>query len=258
MGVIFLQEPYTRESFRAIMENAERRKNEKRGSAVITALIIAVFLISGVFYLKTSKPDVYNSITAYIDSVIKGKKSLETIGDALFNGMQETENMAGESGEILKTAENLSFDYLPDHERYALLACMHTQSVSMPLKNSVVTSPFGDRTDPVTGEIKSTHHGIDLAADKGSPILAYKAGTVIETGSSEIYGNYVLIRHSDSLETFYGHMSEISVKEGERVLAGSTVGIIGSTGKSTGTHLHFEIHLNGQRVDPKEYLYEKI
>lgn len=161
---------------------------------------------------------------------------------------------------MLLTADNLSFDYLSEPLKIDLLnnGTELSADSAVPVMNATVTSDFGSRTDPVTGEKSAGHHGIDLAASPGSEIVAFMGGTVAETGKNDIYGNYVLINHGSELSSFYGHMSEVTVSEGDKVSAGDNIGIIGSTGKSTGVHLHFEVRVNGERVDPAPYIYEKI
>lgn len=261
-------EEYTRDSFRAIRDEMARAKKNKRGSVFITIVIIAIFAAAGSFYIKTAKPALWQSAVQYIQNVSVGGKSLETISKSLFekasdgqddkNEQKPTENTSGESGDMLLTADNLSFNYISEPLKSDILNNRTAAGQTMPVMNATVTSSFGERTDPVTGEKSAGHHGIDLAASPGSEILAFMGGTVKETGNNSIYGNYVLIDHGAQLTTFYGHMSDISVNEGDSVFAGDKIGIIGSTGKSTGVHLHFEVRVNGERVDPAPYLYEKI
>lgn len=261
-------EEYTRDSFRAIRDEMARAEEKKRGSVFITIVIIAIFAAAGIFYIKTAKPQLWQNAVQYIQNVSVGGKSLETISKSLFKkasdeqgGKDEqkpTENTAGESGDMLLTADNLSFNYISEPLKFDLLNNRTAVRQAMPVMSATVTSSFGGRTDPVTGEKSAGHHGIDLAASPGSEIQAFMGGTVKETGKNSIYGNYVLIDHGAQLMTFYGHMSDVSVSEGDSVSAGDKIGIIGSTGKSTGVHLHFEVRVNGERVDPAPYLYEKI
>ncbi len=119
---------------------------------------------------------------------------------------------------------------------------------------SMVTSEFGGRTDPLTGEWAG-HSGIDLGASKGTSIRAAQAGTVktVVYGSTG-YGYYLTINHGGGLVTLYGHCSEILVREGQTVKAGETVAKVGSTGRSTGNHLHFEVRVNGVKQNPRNYL----
>ena len=98
------------------------------------------------------------------------------------------------------------------------------------------------------------HRGIDFVAGYGTPVIASDGGTVIIAGESESYGNYIVLRHSKGADTLYAHLSEILIKQGEKVFQGQHIGKVGSTGNSTGAHLHFEIHINGGPVDPLKHL----
>jgi len=98
------------------------------------------------------------------------------------------------------------------------------------------------------------HDGIDIAASSGTPIHAAASGTVIYAGWMEGYGNLVVIDHGNGLSTAYGHQSSIAVGNGQAVAQGQTIGYVGTTGHSTGPHLHFEVRVNGAPVDPLGYL----
>lgn len=124
----------------------------------------------------------------------------------------------------------------------------------LPVANGRITSKFGYRTNPVSGKY-GFHTGLDLAAEEGTPVSASFYGKIIETGSSDVWGKYVLMEHSDGLHTYYCHLSEIYVSEGAVIRQGETVGLVGSTGWSTGPHLHFEVRINGVRVNPEIVLY---
>ncbi len=112
-----------------------------------------------------------------------------------------------------------------------------------------ITSPFGNRPDPFTG-LKSFHTGVDLACPMGTPVIASSSGTVSFVGYSNIFGNYVIIKHSGGYQTLYGHLSKILAAKGQWVSQGTRVGLVGSTGYSTGPHLHFTVFKNGKLVDP--------
>lgn len=120
----------------------------------------------------------------------------------------------------------------------------------MPLEKHVLTSRFGYRTSPISGEWKF-HSGIDLASPLGSDVFACKAGTVtVAASKNAVYGNYIILQHAGGMTSVYAHLSKISVKVGDAVLAGRKIGEVGSTGMSTGPHLHFEVHVNGNPTDP--------
>lgn len=116
-----------------------------------------------------------------------------------------------------------------------------------------VTSPFGDRNSPTAGA-SSNHKGIDIGASSGSPIVAAAAGTVTVSTYSESAGNYVTIDHGNGFHTVYMHASARYVKVGQKVSAGQQIAAVGSTGYSTGPHLHFGVMKNGVYVNPMNYL----
>ena len=118
---------------------------------------------------------------------------------------------------------------------------------------SRVTSEFGYRRDPFTGETRG-HTGMDLAVPTGTPVRAALPGTVIAAQYHSSYGYYVMIDHGNGLSTLYAHNSQLLVRVGQTVEAGDIVSLSGSTGRSTGPHLHFEVRLNGQRANPRTYL----
>jgi murein DD-endopeptidase MepM/ murein hydrolase activator NlpD len=119
-----------------------------------------------------------------------------------------------------------------------------------------ITSGFGYRTDPITGQT-ALHSGIDFGAPCGTPIKAAATGTVFQVtpeASSGGYGNMTIIRHGGNVATLYAHQSSIIVSPGQIVTIGQVIGYVGSTGKSTGCHLHWEVRINGVPVDPAPYL----
>lgn len=115
------------------------------------------------------------------------------------------------------------------------------------------TSGFGYRRDPKTGG-RRMHNGTDFAAPHGTDIFATADGIVTYAGWNSGYGNYVEIQHEFGIETRYGHMSRIRVKKGQRVSRGQQIGDMGNTGRSTGTHLHYEVRVNGKPVNPMNYI----
>ena len=117
-----------------------------------------------------------------------------------------------------------------------------------------ISSPFGMRTNPVSGRF-ILHSGIDIAAEMGTTILAPAEGRVISAGWNDGgYGNMIIISHGGSMSTLYGHLSQIFVGVDQDVRKGQAIGAVGSTGHSTGPHLHFEVRLDGRPVDPMSYL----
>ena len=123
----------------------------------------------------------------------------------------------------------------------------------MPIDFARVTSHFGHRTDPFK-RTRKFHSGIDFGAPHGTAIHAVAGGKVILAGHRAAYGNVVVIEHRPGYRTLYAHASKLLVKAGQVVDAGAVIAQVGSTGRSTGAHLHFEVNHSGQRVDPRLYL----
>jgi murein DD-endopeptidase MepM/ murein hydrolase activator NlpD len=119
----------------------------------------------------------------------------------------------------------------------------------LPLASARLTSGFGWRTHPLTGSWRA-HSGVDLAAPYGSPIVATAPGVVGTAGWSGGYGLLVAVAHGDGVQTRYGHLSRLAVAPGQQVVAGQVIGYVGSTGDSTGPHLHYEVRIDGRAVDP--------
>jgi murein DD-endopeptidase MepM/ murein hydrolase activator NlpD len=119
---------------------------------------------------------------------------------------------------------------------------------------SSLTSYFGYRSDPFDGSHAEFHPGIDFKGNKGDAAKCTANGKVVFAGWNGGYGNCVFIQHPNNLETIYGHLSRITVKVGQDVTAGQKIGEVGSTGRSTGNHLHYEIRKNGKPVNPISYL----
>jgi murein DD-endopeptidase MepM/ murein hydrolase activator NlpD len=149
------------------------------------------------------------------------------------------------SGDQLKVLESLLVDQDLDRSQ--------TPS-TMPVTDTYISSPFGNRIDPITGG-HEFHKGLDLDAHMGEPIHSAADGIVIRAGfDTGGYGNVVDIDHGNGYITRYGHCSRVLVKVGDLVHAGDEIAKVGSTGRSTGAHLHFEVWINGQPVNPRPYL----
>jgi murein DD-endopeptidase MepM/ murein hydrolase activator NlpD len=119
-----------------------------------------------------------------------------------------------------------------------------------PLRIGRVSSRFGYRIDPFSKR-SAFHGGVDIAAPTGTPVFATRDGVVVKAASQGGYGKLVRVRHAYGYETYYGHLSRINVKAGQKVRKGERLGLVGSTGRSTGPHLHFEVRKNGSRRRPQ-------
>lgn len=136
----------------------------------------------------------------------------------------------------------------------------HTPAIQ-PLSNKDlkrIASGFGYRIDPVYKTVKM-HAGLDFAAPQGTPIYATANGTVTIAGNKgNGYGNHVIINHGYGYETLYGHMVKVKSNPGQRVTRGEVIGWVGNTGKSTGPHCHYEVHKNGNKIDPVYFFYNDL
>jgi murein DD-endopeptidase MepM/ murein hydrolase activator NlpD len=123
-----------------------------------------------------------------------------------------------------------------------------------PLRNYRLTSGFGMRKNPITGNVV-LHQGLDLAAPLGTEVYAAGDGIVTEMGNDPIYGNYIIIKHGGDWASLYGHLQKTGTSLRASVKTGMLIGWVGSTGQSTGPHLHFELRQNGKAQDPDKYLF---
>jgi len=124
---------------------------------------------------------------------------------------------------------------------------------SWPLVSGWLTSTFGSRSDPITGEPEQ-HAGLDISADRGTPVHVTADGVVESAGYNGGYGNSILVNHGFGISTRYGHLSGYAIHVGEAVKRNQVIGYVGSTGHTTGSHLHYEILLNGEAVNPLRLL----
>jgi murein DD-endopeptidase MepM/ murein hydrolase activator NlpD len=117
-----------------------------------------------------------------------------------------------------------------------------------------ITSTFGHRENPFGGSNVETHKGLDIKGPIGAPVKAMAKGTVEFAGLRGGFGNCIMLKHGNGFETLYGHLSKILVQVGQKIDIGQPIGQIGSTGRSTGPHLHYEVHKNGQQINPETFL----
>jgi murein DD-endopeptidase MepM/ murein hydrolase activator NlpD len=158
--------------------------------------------------------------------------------------LADLEAMSGSKADLLTVMESRLFD-----QKIAKLLVPTAQ----PVPGSHLGSPFGFRIDPITGR-SALHTGLDFQADPGTPILAAAGGVVVVQEYHAAYGNMVEIDHGNNLITRYAHASAVFVKKGDLVKRGQKIAAVGSTGRSTGPHLHFEVHADGTPQDPQKFL----
>ena len=183
----------------------------------------------------------------------------------LVSAMDENELAYSLSATLTSISNRISFqeksyleieDMIKDKEKL-LASTPAIQPVSNKDLNRVA-SGFGYRIDPVYKTVKF-HAGLDFSAPQGTPIYATADGRVTTAGNkSNGYGNHVIINHGFGYETLYGHMVRVKVRNGQIVKRGEVIGWVGSTGKSTGPHLHYEVHKGGRNIDPIYFFYNDL
>ena len=256
---------------------------------VLLQCVLSVLIVSGVFLVSKVSPSAYEKIRSDYLKIMQNDMSAGEMMDKLkdtaefvfgpseaaeqaFSGNVATESSAknvtvdsfeitsDETGETVAVGEIISGsgggDIGGKEAVKGTSFAPYYVSVDpvIPVKNARITSRFGYRTNPVSGNY-GFHTGIDLAAAQGTPVSAVFYGRVTETGESDVWGKYVLMEHSDELATYYCHLSEIYVEKNAVIRQGETIGLVGSTGWSTGPHLHFEVRIGGVRVDPEKLIY---
>ena len=189
--------------------------NKKSTIGFITLGIITLFTITKVFLMDT-----------------KDNKNQTTIVDVLVDIKTQVKRLAN-SDSIMK----IQLEHYPSASPIAI------NSVSR------VTSNYSERISPITGQ-KEFHYGIDYAAKKGTPVYATGSGIIEEAGIRSGFGDTVEIEHGNKYKSLYGHLSKIMVKKGDNIKRGDILGLVGSTGESTGPHLHYEIYYGYEPINP--------
>lgn len=258
--------------------NRRSRKPQEKKDVYTGCLLLQIFicliLISAVFLMKKQQNFLYLDIREMVetkilsDEGISFSKIYEEITDVFAStineGMGGLWKVTAESDKDNITTDNLSSfngvfsqKSLKPPEGATFAPFMVTGDMKLPLEKFTLTSDFGYRNHPITEEL-DFHRGIDLAAPQGENIYSSFFGEVTDVGVSDIYGNYIEITHSKNLKTVYSHCEKIIAKEGMKVKTGDRIATVGSTGISTGPHVHFEIIANDKYCDPMWIFEDKI
>lgn len=158
--------------------------------------------------------------------------------------IMDSGNDSGE--EIFDFYLNAIFD--PTERQYFV-----DSGMKLPVEQHIISSSFGYRTSPISGKFMF-HKGIDLACPEGTNVFACKNGKIFKTGYDNVYGNYIIINHDGNKKSLYAHLSKIEIKKGQLVQGGQKIGKAGTTGASTGPHLHFEFYDNDKPQNPEELI----
>jgi murein DD-endopeptidase MepM/ murein hydrolase activator NlpD len=247
-----------------------------QGKAVLNAVNPVTLLPVKFRLTPDDRQEHVNALAIQLGQIQARVIRLDALGERLAKlaGVKEKdlETPAGQGGPMMR-AYNMSEQELQERmaaligeldqraDRYgALEALLLQQSLkkntlpsASPVNAGYNSSSYGWRVDPFTGQM-AFHEGLDFMAEVGTPIYAAASGIVAAAERTPDYGNIVKIDHGDGLETRYAHASRLLVKPGQRVEKGQLIAEVGSTGRSTGAHLHFEVRLNGAALDPRKYL----
>ncbi len=207
--------------------------------------------------LEAEKADLEEQIASAVDLINELEADLERAreeyaineaAEAALNAQLDAIN-----AQIAAEEEAARQEAAQNNQQYTGTGSTATGSYVWPCPSSTyVTSSYGYRNHPIFGD-QRFHSGIDISANSGATVIAADSGTVSVATYSDSYGNYVTIYHSNGTYTLYAHMSSLAVSAGQSVSQGDVIGYVGSTGWSTGPHLHFEIRANGGTVDPLSY-----
>lgn len=160
--------------------------------------------------------------------------------------------------QMLREASLLRQSFLESADRIGQRAVEleHTPTIR-PVLDGFVSSQYGYRSDPFTGR-RRMHKGIDFQAPRGTPVLAPASGRVIQAGRVAGFGRVIKLDHGNGIVTVYGHLSKIRVRNGQQVKRGELLGDVGSSGRSTSSHLHYEVRVNGRHMDPNTYIFDEL
>lgn len=203
-----------------------------------------------------------SDVKTLYDELAQRKATLEVNEQTKEDLIAKLDQKIEETDDISEEAEKQLMDLAKQiskklAEKNAIKNYYKGGKLGLPLRASyVISSPFGYRTHPVTGQKNKLHTGMDMAVPQGTPVYAAESGVVIVAQAVNGYGNCIIIDHGGGLWTLYGHLKPggILVKNGETVKRGDKIGLVGMTGTATGYHLHFEVRKNGTAVDPAPYL----
>lgn len=231
------------------IENANYRVATEALSGQIQGLQAAISELGAKAALDPAMQAAMNKLPAVVKNrAMGGAPSPQPLGS--LPALQSPENTFGLLRELLQGLESRLSSVRTDVEKRSALAAA---TPSIWPAHGWLSSRVGARQDPITGE-SDYHEGLDISADRGTPVYATADGVVRLAGREGGYGNLVILDHEYGLETRYGHLSRFLVREGASVKRGDIIGLVGSTGRSTGSHLHYEVRVNGRLLNPLQLL----
>ena len=239
-------------------------KKRKKSNGFAIRLLISAVIVTTAFVLKNFSGDFPKKVASAVNGEIDYEETVSTVGKVISGEEEIIEVFEEESAEDVEALSfQMTSEELHDDTKAEVFKIPPPSSCSYdkleikfpyiaPLYGRV-TSKYGYRDHPII-EDASFHTGIDIAAKSGVEVKCFADGVVLEAKHNKTYGNYLLIEHSDGIRTFYGHNSKLVVKSGQKVKKGQKIALVGTTGMSTGPHLHFEIRSGKKRLDPAHYI----
>lgn len=232
------------------LENANYRAATEQLAGQIMALQTAMSDLGAKAALDPSVQNSMDKLPAFVKSRAMGGPTANTALALVTPGLASPENTFGLLKDLLSGLEDSLQSVRVGVDKRNQLAAA---TPSIWPTHGWLSSSAGNRTDPITGE-KDFHPGLDISADKGDPVYATADGKVVNASAAGNYGNLVILDHGYGLETRYGHLSAFKVKMGQPVKRGDLIGLVGSTGRATGPHLHYEVRANGRILNPLQLL----
>jgi murein DD-endopeptidase MepM/ murein hydrolase activator NlpD len=231
-------------------ENANYRAATEQLAGQIMALQTAMSDLGARAALDPSLQDSMDKLPAVIKSRAMGGPTAAAALTSMAPGLTSPENTFALLKDLLAGLESRLQTVRSDVDKRNQLAAA---TPSIWPTHGWLSSSMGNRADPLTGE-KDFHPGLDISADKGDPVYSTADGRVTHATSAGNYGNLVIVDHGYGLETRYGHLSTFKVTIDQRVKRGDLLGLVGSTGRTTGPHLHYEVRANGRILNPLQLL----
>jgi murein DD-endopeptidase MepM/ murein hydrolase activator NlpD len=232
------------------LENANYRAATEQLAGQIMALQTAMSDLGTRAALDPSLQNSMDKLPALVKSRAMGGPTAGTTLALATSGLGSPENTFGLLKDLLSGLEDRLQNVRTDVDKRNQLAAA---TPSIWPTHGWLSSSMGNRADPFTGE-KDFHPGLDISADKGDPVYATADGKVVNASAAGNYGNLVILDHGYGLETRYGHLSAFKVELGQTVKRGDLVGLVGSTGRATSSHLHYEVRANGRILNPLQLL----
>jgi murein DD-endopeptidase MepM/ murein hydrolase activator NlpD len=232
------------------LENANYRAATEQLAGQIMALQTAMSDLGAKAALDPSLQNSMDKLPAVVKNRAMGGPSAGTALALVTPGLSSPENTFGLLKDLLEGLESRLDTVRTDVDKRNQLAAA---TPSIWPTHGWLSSSMGNRADPITGE-KDFHPGLDISADKGDPVYSTADGKIVNASAAGNYGNLVIVDHGYGIETRYGHLSAFKVKMGQAVKRGDLLGLVGSTGRTTGSHLHYEVRANGRILNPLQLL----